>query len=383
MLKGFCAAGILFFLTVVFLCCPIETEGQTMEAGLPPEELLVGYITAFYTPREETGLEPEIPAGGVDGWPDMVRSVKYEGVEALAGIPSEIGVQIWDRGTESAGYGRLMLLDAEPLCNEDGSARSYWKDDFSMVATFRAYGAETYELNGKRIAHQEDEPPLWGSETELLGLIGASPQDYQITEMEWAGECYQDAYGIEYRNALIKGRRKVTDYQAVYQGRALFPKTPDRKTDLEPETGEEAVTEETARSLEDPYPSEAAPSSETDILQETEPLSDSPILAELDPKAEADAGHILPEELPQQLVLETDWKDTADLKAEGESLAQRLFAAARTGFVRVSQELERWVYERFAIYVPGTALMGMGMILSAVLVWGIFYLYRWKRKNFL
>ena len=322
-----------------------------MEAGLPPEELLVGYITAFYTPREETGLEPEIPAGGADGWPDMVRSVRYEGVEALAEIPSEIGVQIWDRGIGSAGYGKFRLLGAEPLRNEDGSEKSYWKDDFSMVVTFRAYGAETYELNGKRIAHQEDEPPLWGSETELLGLIGASPQDYQITEMEWAGECYQDAYGIEYRNALIKGRRKVTDYQAVYQGRALFPKIPDRKTDSEPETGEEAVTEETARSLEDPYPSEADPSSELDILQETEPLSDSPILAELDPKAEADAGHILPEELPQQLVLETEPEDNAGLETGNCSLPQRLFAAVRTGFVQVSQELEQWFYERFAIYV--------------------------------
>ena len=358
MLKGFYAARILFFLTAVFLCCPIETEGQTMEAGLPPEELLVGYITAFYTPREETGLEPEIPAGGADGWPDMVRNVRYEGVEALAEIPSEIGVQIWDRGIGSAGYGKFRLQGAEPLRNEDGSEKSYWKDDFSMIVTFRAYGAETYELNGKRIVHQEGEPPLWGSETELLGLIGASPQDYQITEMEWTGESYQDDYGIEYRNVLVKGRRKVTDYQAVYQGRIVFPKTAEQKKDLEIETGEEA--EETMELLESLHPSETASLLETDISQETEAGTDCI-------QTEASFSHP---------ALETETEDNAGLETGNGSLPQRLFAAVRTGFSQISQELEQWVYERFAVYVPGGVTIGMGIILSAVFIGGVLHLYR-------
>lgn len=177
------------------------------KAALPPEELLVGYITASYTPEEKTAEEVLMPDGGRDQWPEMVRSVAYEGVEALSGIPEEIGVQIWDRGRNTAGYGRLSLISAEPLRSPDGAEKSYWKDDFSMVVTFRAYGAETYELNGKRIRHQEDTPPLWGSEEELLGLIGAGTEDYQITDIEWLGESYPDDYGILYRNARVTGLR--------------------------------------------------------------------------------------------------------------------------------------------------------------------------------
>lgn len=382
-LKRFRAAGILFLVTGVFLYCPIGAKGQTMGADLPPEELLVGYITAYYTPGEETGAEPIMPSGGADRWPDMVRCVRYEGVEALAELPTEIGVQIWDRGTERAGYGRLELTGAEPLRNEDGSEKCCWRDDFSMIVTFRSYGADTYELNGVRIVHQENAPPLQGREAELLGLIGASPLDYQITEMEWAGASYRDDYGIEYRNAFVKGRRKVMDYQAVYQGRVLFPTLPVGKGDLEAE--EESVTEDSLHLLELSHLSETAPLSETDILSETDSLSEADILQESgamadsqifpDAGGESEAGvdHIQPEELPVQPVYET----------EGHLLTQRLFTVARTGFIRVSQGLEHWVYERFAVYIPGNLLIGMGMILLGSLTGGIFYAYRRKQKNFL
>ena len=43
------------------------------KAALPPEELLVGYITASYTPEEKTAEEVLMPDGGCDRWPEMVQ----------------------------------------------------------------------------------------------------------------------------------------------------------------------------------------------------------------------------------------------------------------------------------------------------------------------
>lgn len=340
----------------IFSGYPIEVRGEISRESLPPEELLVGYITASYTPKEGIAREAAMASGGKDRWPDMVRSVEYEGVEALAGIPPEIGVEIWDRGRETAGYGRLELAGAEPLRSADGSARSYWKDDFSMVVTFRAYGAETYELNGKRIVHQEGEPPLAGSEEELLGLIGAASGDYRITGAEWVGECYQDDYGILYRDARVTGLRKVTDYQAVYQGTAVFP-----------EPGEEHMilpAKADAESL--PAPAETA-------VQEAESITGSEAMPEQIPSE--------PDPPDDSFVPESRPATPAEAGSGQELQRTGIWQQAKKEFERFSRELEQWVYDRFSIYIPFSLLIGGSLIVLAAAVGAVCFLHSRRRKN--
>lgn len=351
-------AVVLLLASDVFLSHPIEARGEIGRESLPPEELLVGYITVSYTPEAGTAKEAVVASGGKDRWPDMVRSVEYEGVEALADIPSEIGVQIWDRGREMAGYGRLELAGTEPLRSADGTVRSYWKDDFSMIVTFRAYGAETYELNGKRIAHQEGDPPLVGSEKELLGLIGADGKDYQITDAEWIGESYQDDYGILYRDARVAGLRKVTDYQAVYQGIAIFPEVREEHMILHAKADTEPL----------PAPAEA-------VMQETESITDSenvPVQEQIPSEPETPEDVSAPE--PRQATL-------AETGSGQNFQGAGIWQQAKEGFERFSRQLEQWVYDRFSIYIPFSLLMGGSLIVLAAAVGAVYFLCSRRRKN--
>ena len=148
--------GILALILVFFL--PLRIEADTQRP--PSEEPLVGLVTASYIPRTEWWRSNARTVYEDGTWPDITRIIEYEGVEALADIPQEVGGQAWNEELEAAGYGRLFLTGLKELSNEDGSTKSRWQAGFSMVVTFRDYGAETYELNGRRISHQEERPPL-------------------------------------------------------------------------------------------------------------------------------------------------------------------------------------------------------------------------------
>ena len=48
-------------------------------------------------------------------------------------------------------------------------------------------------------------------------------KNYEIQQMEWAGEAYVDSEGIICRDALITGRKMIADCSAVYRGGVVFP----------------------------------------------------------------------------------------------------------------------------------------------------------------
>ena len=58
---------------------------------------------------------------------------------------------------------------------------------------------------------------------ELLRLIQAGDEDYQVESVSWDGEAYEDADGIRCRNAVAKGRKLVRDCRVSYGGSAVFP----------------------------------------------------------------------------------------------------------------------------------------------------------------
>ena len=73
-----------------------------------------------------------------------------------------------------------------------------------------------FTLNG-------DVPDFTGYEKELLRLIQAGDEDYQVESVSWDGEAYEDENGIRCRNAVAKGRKLVRDCRVSYVGSAVFP----------------------------------------------------------------------------------------------------------------------------------------------------------------
>ena len=241
-----------------------------------------------------------------------------------------------------------------------------------MVVTFRDYGAETYELNGRRISHQEERPPLWESQEALLGLIGGTTADYRITEIEWLGERYTDDFGIPYRNARVTGLRKVSDYQAVYQGKAIAPRilqTTGREQNIvEREEPEEPVQEESEQE------ETAAETLLQDEMPEPEEVSD--LIREAAAETISQEGESLPEltEVPPDPAAEGEYT---------EQPARRIsFTSVKTGFIRLSKRIETWIYQKFSIHIPGSLLLGTGMVLgSAITALGIRGIRRRRKKN--
>ncbi len=156
--------------------------------------------------------EMAIPAHEVP----VTEEVVYEAVEALDRIPSKISVTVTDEGT-----GQEMEVVAAADRQVSGEER--WEDTFSFPVTFHEYGLEGYWLGDRVFTLDGDVPDFTGYEKELLALIGASEEDYQVDSVSWDGEAYEDGNGIRCRNAVAKGKKLVRDCTVTYVGRAVFP----------------------------------------------------------------------------------------------------------------------------------------------------------------
>ena len=156
--------------------------------------------------------EMAIPAHEVS----VSEEVVYEAVEALDRIPSKIPVSVVDEAT-----GQEMEVTAVADRQESGEER--WEDTFSFPVTFHEYGLEGYWLGDKVFTLDGDVPDFTGYEKELLRLIQAGDEDYQVESVSWDGEAYEDADGIRCRNAVAKGRKLVRDCRVSYGGSAVFP----------------------------------------------------------------------------------------------------------------------------------------------------------------
>lgn len=205
-----------------------------------------------------------------------------------------------------------------------------------------------------------------------MGLIGGTTADYRITEIEWLGERYTDDFGIPYRNARVTGLRKVSDYQAVYQGKAIAPRilqTTGREQNIvEREEPEEPVQEESEQE------ETAAETLLQDEMPEPEEVSD--LIRETAAETISQEGESLPEltEVPPDPAAEGEYT---------EQPARRIsFTSVKTGFIRLSKRIETWIYQKFSIHIPGSLLLGTGMVLgSAITALGIRGIRRRRKKN--
>lgn len=123
--------------------------------------------------------EMAIPAHEVP----VTEEVVYEAVEALDRIPSKISVTMTDEG-----MGQEMKVVGADDRQELGDER--WEDTFSFPVTFHEHGLEGYWLGAKVFTLEGDVPDFAGYERELLALIEASDEDYQVDSVSWDGEAY-------------------------------------------------------------------------------------------------------------------------------------------------------------------------------------------------
>ena len=363
----------------------LASAGREGEA--PPSELLVGCITGVYEPREEgwkldgTIVKEELrnfrwEAGRASA--DMIRTVRYEKVEFPEEIPNEAGVRMEDADSGINGIGKLSLVELEPVLQENGLPISVWQEDFSMVLTFRAYGAETYDLAGSRVSHREGSPPLEGYEEELLGLIGAGTEDHKITKIEWMGESYVDDYGIAYRNAEAHGFRKLTDYQTVYTGKISF------------QSSQEAAGEFFAGSLsgdEEPLPEESqgngaeeqeggSGSIENQIQQQTAEMPAGPEIIAAETGAVQEHG-----EKPGPGI-EAPQKDQREAREERpvsrrlEMILVKNAEIAVRSFVESAEQAEQWIYQKTSVVIPWQTLIGGGLAAA------VFFSAAWRKNKY-
>ena len=143
------------------------------------------------------------------------REVTYEAVEEEAVLPDEITVSVLAGNDEE-----LVECQAVEWVEE----AAYWQDDFSFPLTFYEYGAGTYQLGEIIVQDADLENPAqlldlakqYGM--ELLQSIGLSPDEYEVTNLVWAGAPYENEDGILCRDAEGQGRRLLRDYRVVYEG---------------------------------------------------------------------------------------------------------------------------------------------------------------------
>ena len=131
------------------------------------------------------------------------QQVVLEGVESGIGVPEEILVDYEGRETY------VPVKSARVR-------REYWVGDFEFPILFYVYDAEYYELGDERIPRQEDGPILGGYEDRLLEALGLDKEDYVIESVMWDRDAYVNEEGIECRDAVARGRKRVRDYEVVY-----------------------------------------------------------------------------------------------------------------------------------------------------------------------
>lgn len=171
------------------------------------------------------------------------RDVVYEAVEDAASVPETVDIQVRQGGQR-----------ATAICRAQNKTvlREWWSEDFSFPVTFHTYDAEFYELGDCLIPYNEERPQLEGCELQLLDAIGVSPEAYEITQLQWAGDAYRDGDGTLCRDAVAGGRKLLRDYQVRYEGTAVFLDGRERLADRqEQETVEEDMLEDETEHIEE------------------------------------------------------------------------------------------------------------------------------------
>ncbi|RGY96297.1 hypothetical protein [Clostridium sp. AM58-1XD] len=110
--------------------------------------------------------------------------------------------------------------------------------------------------DGEPVIYNELEPPEEACR-EILRRLGISDEDYEISSITWEGEVFKSSDGYLCRMVQAEGRKRVRDYQVIYEGTVVYPEIPSYRFravyELEkegPETSDGIKTEESANQAE-------------------------------------------------------------------------------------------------------------------------------------
>lgn len=218
--------------------------------------------------QEEPAQARSLQAGTADSEPSddtkVRREVLYEAIEGEAALPSVIDVSVLAGNEEEVVSCQTVEQLEESL---------YWQDDFSFPLTFYEYGADAYQMGDVVLDGENLSELVRQYGEELLQDMGLSPEDYEVTELSWAGEPYVNEDGITCRDAVGRGSRLLRDYRVVYEGYVDPQRWKELKAAVQGEELELApeVSEMETETLEKPTEVRIETKKEVEAEPETKP----------------------------------------------------------------------------------------------------------------
>jgi len=155
--------------------------------------------------------ETVIP-GGVELVEDTIL---YEGIALDSEIPYEANISVKD---EALGGAEIETVVGRLTNHHFDNLR--WRD-FSFSIVCEEPDAEDFDLNGTEVQINE-EAPLSEYRDLLLDAIGADPEYYQIEEIRWEGDVYEQD-GVPCRNLRAYGKAQIGDCYATYKADHKMP----------------------------------------------------------------------------------------------------------------------------------------------------------------
>lgn len=196
------------------------------------------------------------------------QDVVYEAVEGAAELPETVDVQAEQDG---------QVVTAVCSMREKTVLRERWEQDFSFPLTFHVYDAEFYEVGSHLIPYNEERPEAEECYQELLNMIGVSPEEYEIADLQWEGDAYRNEEGQLCRNAVAVGQKLVRDYRVRYEGTAVFPARRELPAELEDEKEPTQEQESLTESAVEESGTDSDRNGETSVQTETQKEEDQPL----------------------------------------------------------------------------------------------------------
>ena len=142
----------------------------------------------------------------------VFQDVSFTALEEGSNVPQKQDIEFTDVDSEQKVIASMNLVSAtETDC--------YWSDEFSFPIKVTGYDADTFVLGETEIGREED---LNNFKSAFLDYLSLDPEWYEITEIVWDGEPYEED-GEICRNAIASGNKKVRDFTATYEGDVTLP----------------------------------------------------------------------------------------------------------------------------------------------------------------
>ena len=154
----------------------------------------------------------ELLTGKADGRSKYAETdITYQ-VEYIDNLPAEGTVTVRDEDTG------IELQEKLPAIRTI-TGESYWDDNFSFPITIADYDAEAFLLGDILVPRGA---ALIDYADELLEYLALPEEYYQVEEIVWAGEEYDEG-GMMFRDAVAYGKRKMTEVTVTYGGDIMLP----------------------------------------------------------------------------------------------------------------------------------------------------------------